>query len=104
MTATPDGTGGGAEHRPLTPGVALPARMDMKRAFDIYVAGRNRTLGPEEKSGLAGGRADAPFAEPPASPVPVVDGAKVAVPAELRYDRNAGTWRTPDGPSKGGAR
>jgi hypothetical protein len=82
------------------PDVGLPARLDMRRAFDIYISGRNRTLGPAEKRAMVGGSVETPYAAPseanpdPASPQP---GAAVSVPEELRFDRNAGTWRRDQG-------
>jgi hypothetical protein len=79
----------------VAPQVGLPARLDMKRAFDVYVAGRNRTLGPEEKGTLVGGPVETPLpgpsAETPRPEVPAAQG--IPVPDELRFDRNAGTWR-----------
>ena len=79
----------------VAPDVGLPARLDMRRAFDVYVAGRNRTLGPEEKGTLVGGSVETPFpgpsAETPRRDSPATQG--VSVPNELRFDRNAGTWR-----------
>ena len=68
----------------------------MRRAFDLYVFGRSRTLGPDEKS------AAVPTDETP--PAATADGdaqlavpaqrGTVAVPERLRFDRNAGTWRS----------
>lgn len=86
-----------------TPDVGLPNRLDMRRAFDIYVYGRGRALGPAEKG--------AAFEGSPVRPVsrPAVDGSfsdlpsgTTAVPmrSELRFDRSAGTWRQRRGVSK----
>ena len=80
----------------VAPDVGLPVRLDMRRALDIYVFGRNRTLGPTEKGSAIPGTAAAPFADPPAPGAmtpPPVSAAGVPVPGELRFDRNAGTWR-----------
>ena len=80
----------------VAPDVGLPGRLDMRRAFDIYVFGRSRTLGPTEKGTLVGGTATLPFAEPavqvPAA-APPIRVPSVPVPDELCFDRNAGTWR-----------
>lgn len=80
----------------VAPDVGLPGRLDMRRAFDIYVFGRSRTMGPEEKGSVVGGTAEVPFAEPAeeiSASAPAIRGPAVPVPSELRYDRNAGTWR-----------
>ncbi len=84
-----------ADRSAVPPDLGLPARLDMRRAFDIYVSGRGRTLGPGEKAALVGGAAGLPYAEPPAaSPDPVSPyTARVPVPDELRFERGAGTWR-----------
>jgi len=89
---------------PVMPDLGLPARVNMKRAYDIYVFGRNRTLGPAEKSRLIGGQAESPFGRPPISPVEPGEAAQVSVPTRLRFDRNAGTWRRTESQSKGEAR
>ncbi len=95
MTELGGRSGETGERRPSTPDVGLPARPDMRRAFDIYVAGRSRTLAPAEKSSIVGGVVDAPYAEPPAQDpdAPYVRGSGVSVPTVLRFDRGAGTWR-----------
>ncbi len=75
--------------------VALPVRPDMRRAFDVYVFGRNRTLGPDEK-----GAAVPSDQTPPAltaggdAQLAAAQRGAVAVPERLRFDRNAGTWRS----------
>jgi hypothetical protein len=89
------------------PGVGLPSRLNMKRAFDIYVSGRSRSLGPNEKAAVVGGHAETPFPQASAASSnqdPGVRGGKVNVPATLRFDRNAGTWRSLRDTPKGGAR
>ena len=80
----------------VAPDVGLPGRLDMRRAFDIYVFGRSRTMGPDEKGSVVGGTAEVPFAEPAdgiSASATSIRGPAVPVPSELRYDRNAGTWR-----------
>ena len=78
------------------PEVRLPVRLDMRRAFDIYVSGRNRTLGPAEKGSIIGGSVQTPYAAPseegPELAAPVRETG-VSVPSELQFDRNAGIWR-----------
>jgi hypothetical protein len=89
------------------PDVGLPARLNMKRAFDVYVAGRSRSLGPLDKGALVGGQVETPFPQASAQDVrrdPVLQVSKVSVPAVLRFDRNAGTWRSLEDPPKGGSR
>ena len=81
----------------VAPDLGLPGRLDMRRAFDVYVFGRNRTMAPEEKGSVVGGATEVPFAVPSggelrASP-PAISPPPVPVRSELRYDRNAGTWR-----------
>ena len=89
---TPDATVG---HTVVAPGVGLPLRLDMRRALAVYVAGRNRTLGPDEKGAMVGGPVGTPLPGPSVETArpqaPAVNG--VSVPDELRFDRNAGTWR-----------
>lgn len=91
-TGTPEAK---VDRASVAPDVGLPARLDMRRALDVYVAGRSRTLGPEEKGTMVGGLVETPLPGPPAetprSEVPAAQG--VSVPDELRFDRNAGTWR-----------
>jgi len=80
----------------VAPEFWLPRRLDMRRAFDIYVFGRSRTLGPGEKGSAVGGAVAVPFAEPSgedAVSTPAQRGQAVPVPDELRFDRGAGTWR-----------
>lgn len=100
-TGAPDEAG-----TPKSPDMGLPARLDMRRAFDIYVSGRDRTLAPSQKRDVVGGAVSEPFAEPPAVPPAhsETDGGVVDVPSELRFDRNAGTWRDRGGPTEEGAR
>ena len=89
------------------PDVGLPARLDMKRAFDIYVSGRSRSLGPLEKGAVVGGQAGTPFRQASAQTPhggPGSHASKVSVPAALRFDRNAGTWRSLQNPPKGESR
>ena len=89
---TPDATVG---QTVVAPDVGLPPRLDMRRALAVYVAGRNRTLGPDEKGAMVGGPVGTPLPGPSvettAPQVPAVQG--IPVPDELRFDRNAGTWR-----------
>jgi hypothetical protein len=78
----------------------------MRRAFDIYVFGRNRTLAPEQKSEVVGGEMSEPFTRPPVSGSPGtrVESAEVPVPAELSFERSAGTRRDRGSRSGEGAR
>jgi hypothetical protein len=78
----------------------------MRRALDIYVFGRDRTLAPEQKSEVVGGEMSEPFTEPPktASSGNRIDSAEVRVPTELSFERNAGTWRDRGSRSGEGAR
>jgi hypothetical protein len=108
MTETSGSPGEKAVGSPSTaPVVGLPARLNLRRAFDIYVSGRSRSLGPGEKEAVAGGRAETPF------PLEAVGGSdlgtvtqatRVSVPAALRFDRGAGKWRSFQSPPKGGSR
>jgi len=94
MTGAPEGKM--ARATVVAPDVGLPRRLDYRRAFDIYVFGRNRALGPEEKGSVVGGSAEMRFAAPSeeiSASAHAVSGPAVPVPSELRYDRNAGTWR-----------
>ena len=79
------------------PKPGLPTRIDVRRAFDVYVYGRNRTVGPDQKgaavSGSPASRPSASNAESQASDGAVASVVRVSVPRELRFDRNAGTWR-----------
>ena len=81
----------------VAPDLGLPGRLDMRRAFDVYVLGRNRTMAPEEKGSMVGGAAEVPFAVPagggPRASIPAIRPPAVPVRSELRYDRNVGTWR-----------
>lgn len=82
--------------------VGLPQRPNIRRAFDAYVYGRSRNVPPQEKEAAVSREqaARGPWTVAP-SPDPVPP-ATVPVPErhELRYDRNAGTWR--DGTSRDG--
>lgn len=86
----------------VAPDVGLPGRLDMRRAFDIYVFGRSRKLGPAEKGTVVGGTAELAFVEPMREPaaIPPIRHPGVPVPNELRFDRNAGTWRDGQDSSK----
>ena len=85
----------GVPRNALTPDVGLPARLDMRRACEIYVYGRSRTLAPPEKGSAVAGTVAAPFAgaSDAGQATPVNRETVVSVPYELRFDRNAGTWR-----------
>lgn len=93
----------GARAAATTPDVGIPSRLDVRRAFDIYVFGRSRTLGPAEKDTVFEGTPARPVSLPAAggSPSDLPTGA-TAVPmrSELRFDRGAGTWRQRRGLSK----
>ena len=108
MTAMTDvaGDAGMSDSKAITPDVGLPGRLDMRRALDIYVAGRNRTLSPEEKvSQAGGGAAEASFALPSTGPERgelTGDTASISVPHQLRFDRNAGTWHRRPGVQESG--
>ena len=86
----------------VAPEVGIPGRLDMRRAFDIYVFGRSRKLGPAEKGSAIGGTTELPSAEPAQEPdeIPPIRAPGVPVPNELRFDRNAGTWRDGQGSSR----
>lgn len=87
-----------AEDRPaVVAPISLPAGVNVRRAFDIYVAGRSRTLAPAEKTAAA--REAAPEGQDRRTGTarqvaPELPQARVEVPRELRFDRNAGTWRS----------
>ncbi len=107
MTAMTDVTGdaGMNEAKAITPDVGLPGRLDMRRALDIYVAGRNRILSPEEKVSQARGTAQVPFASPSTGPERgelTGDTTSISVPHQLRFDRNAGTWHGRPGVQESG--
>lgn len=82
----------------------LPSRIDVRRAFEVYVYGRDRTLAPTQKREAVPERSTAEASGPdtlatvdhPALPV------SVTVPLALRFDRSAGTWRKPLEPSDTG--
>lgn len=65
-----------------------------RRALDIYVAGRNRSLSLQEKD-LAVRREQQPSGGRSILESPSFG---VAVPQELQFFRNAGTWRDRLGP------
>lgn len=82
-----------------------PARIDPRRAADIYVSGRTRAIPVEEKRRRAARELEAP---PPGfervdAPEPG-SGPRygVPVPEELDFHRGAGTWRERIGQSRGG--
>ena len=80
----------------VTPDVRMPGRLNTHRAFDMYVFGRSRKLGPLEKDAATVGSSAQPGTDGDGE-VQVVDGARpasVAVPEKLRFYRNAGTWRS----------
>jgi len=89
------------------PKPGLPTRIDLRRAFDVYVYGRNRTLGPDQKGAAVSGslapRTPASGDGPGANDGGVETPARVPVPEQLRFDRNAGTWRDRLPGSDGGA-
>jgi hypothetical protein len=94
MTEAPGVTGPG--ERPRAPAVGLPGRIDVRRAFDVYVWGRSRTLGPDEKAESVGGAHGTRPAVPRegTSALPSSGTRKrIAVPDELRFERSAGVWR-----------
>ncbi len=72
---------------------------DWRRALDVYVTGRNRSLTTEEKQQAA--RAGMPEAANTASSRATTSGTTtsgtstfgVPIPQILDYYRNAGTWR-----------
>jgi hypothetical protein len=85
-----------SDKRPSPPDVGLPAGVDVKRAFDLYVFGRNRNLDPREKvSAMDGDPSTKPDPPPAPKPVEPLPSTSVAVPerGDLRYHRSAGTWR-----------
>ena len=88
----PDGPG---------PQIALPARLDLRRALDIYVRGRSQTLGPAEKAAVADGGATRPLPRPSEKPT-VPASVRVGVPQRLQFHRGAGTWRQPGSVPKRG--
>lgn len=97
------GPGGAA----VTPPVAPPARLDVQRAFDIYVFGRSRNIGPEAKGAVVGGVVAEPVARPPREGLAAEAGVparRVPVPEALSFERNAGTWRRRGGSPKEGPR
>jgi len=95
-TAEVVGDAGMSDSKASAPDVGLPGRLDVRRALEIYVAGRNQTLSPEEKGNRARGTAQAPFASPSTGPERgegVGGTTSIPVPRELRFDRHSGTWR-----------
>ena len=84
----------GADSAPPTPG--LPSRIDVKRAFDVYVDGRSRTLAPSQKDAAIESRSPAPRLDGRGESVQDERSApstRVTVPRTLSFDRGAGTWR-----------
>jgi hypothetical protein len=79
----------------VAPRPGLPTRIDVKRAFDVYVYGRDRTLAPSQKGAAIEGRPSAPRFETEGAEQEErsMPPARVTVPRELRFDRSAGTWR-----------
>ncbi len=79
----------------IVPDVAMPSRINMHRAFNTYVFGRSRKLAPlEKKAAVAETSGPSPSAEEGEPPLIRARPASVAVPEELRFHRNAGTWRS----------
>ena len=67
---------------------------DWRRAFDIYVTGRNRALTTDEKRRSAGAGKSASVG--PATTGATTTGISkfgVPIPQTLEYYRNAGSWR-----------
>ena len=94
-----------SDSKAITPDVGLPGRLDLRRALAIYVAGRNRTLSPEEKAIQARGTAETPLALPSTGPErgeQTGGTTSISVPHQLRFDRNAGTWRRHPGVQESG--
>jgi hypothetical protein len=89
-TGTPEAT---VDKAVVAPHVGLPARLDMRRALAVYVAGRNRNLDPEAKGAMVGGAPGTPLPGPSVEKARPQVPAAVSVPDDLRFDRNAGTWR-----------
>lgn len=94
-----------AQSMPAPPDVSPPARIDVKRAFHVYVHGRSRNIDPHGKTtavarlAALAGAPDESAAEGPARAA-----VHVSVPerSDLRYDRNAGTWRDRGAADRGG--
>ena len=85
------------------PDIDLPGGLDIRRAFDAYVFGRNRNIEPAEKqSAVAGDSSTGPAGA--TEPVIQAEEGTVSVPlrSQLRYDRNAGTWRVLTEADRGG--
>ena len=79
----------------VVPDVAMPSRMNTHRAFNTYVFGRSRKLAPlEKKAAVAETSGPPPSADDGEPPLVEARPASVAVPEELRFHRNAGTWRS----------
>ncbi|MDP2471829.1 MAG: hypothetical protein Q8W45_09900 [Candidatus Palauibacterales bacterium] len=87
----------------VAPDVGLPTRLNVRRAFEVYVLGRDRTLAPDEKDRAVPAGAPTPVTGRDGGEAPVVAAAAVSVPHELSFDRGAGTWRLRRSPSKEGA-
>lgn len=88
-------TGAGA---PPVPPLALPRRIDLDHALQVYVAGRSRNWTEDEKRTAAarGKRIAAASPEVPEAgdaPRAAAPRAGVRVPERLAFHRSAGTWR-----------
>jgi hypothetical protein len=94
-----------SEHPDSGPGsISLPERLDLKRAFQIYVEGRARSLGPDEKRRAAAADLGPATSSASESGLPAAPPSRprfgVPVPEQLAFHRNAGTWL--DRPASGG--
>lgn len=67
---------------------------DWRRALDIYVSGRNRALTIDEKRSAVGAeKSDAGSKSGSVSTTTDSPSIDISVPRDLKYFRNAGTWR-----------
>ncbi|MFQ5888428.1 MAG: hypothetical protein ACE5JR_00095 [Gemmatimonadota bacterium] len=80
-----------------------PCRIDLRRAFDIYVRGRSRNTDPEEKARRVSSPVDPPDAGAAALESGVRPPARfgVPIPERLDFHRGAGTWRERLAPGHG---
>ena len=79
-------------------------KRDWRRALDIYVAGRNRSLSVEQKLAASDSGALATGIPSASGTVTGDPTFGVSIPETLEYFRNAGTWRDRvDSASSGGA-